>query len=80
MNSYRRAFYRLLAWECRESNLPAALVGLKELLIAKLYPFDHSTASIDEAYFYKSCLAMNIVRFVCYLKIHVIINFSLKIY
>lgn len=59
---YRRAFYRILAWECRDGNLPAALIGLKELLIAKLYPFDARTASIDETYFYQSTLAMNIVR------------------
>lgn len=47
----------------RDTNLPPALMCLKEILCAKLLQIDRNQATIEQIYAYQSCLAMNIVRF-----------------
>jgi hypothetical protein len=66
INMMRRAFSRICTWQARDStDLPTALVCLKELLSAKLNIIvNKATTSIDKIHFYQSGLAMNIVRFV----------------
>ena len=62
---YRRAFAKIVAWQGRDSGIPAALIGLKELLIAKLYQCDHRSrmhATNEEIYFYQNNLAMALIR------------------
>jgi hypothetical protein len=43
--------------------MPPALVGLKELLIAKLYQIDRIKATNEEIYFYQNNLAMTLIRY-----------------
>ncbi|RNA09822.1 ribosomal biogenesis LAS1L [Brachionus plicatilis] len=64
LDLYKRALYKIIAWESRDNSTPATVICLKELLIAKLYQIDLETTSIEQIYWYQSCLAMNIVRFV----------------
>jgi hypothetical protein len=62
VDQYRRAFSKIIAWETRDWTMPPPLVGLKELLIARLCQIDLTTASIEEIYFYQNSIAMTIVR------------------
>lgn len=63
---YRRALARIQAWESRDSmNMPAALVGLKELLIARLCRLEHKSQlnnAYYQTYFYQNNLALSLVR------------------
>ena len=59
---YKKAFSKIITWESRDVSLPPSLIGLKELLIAKLYQIDKAHASNEDFYFYKNNLAMTLIR------------------
>lgn len=61
---YRRALSAIIAWEARDQNLPSGILGLKELIIAKLARLNRTSESIDSSIAYQSTVAMNVVRFV----------------
>lgn len=64
---YRRALSVIIAWEARDQNLPSGILGLKELIIAKLAKLNRNSDSLDSMIAYQSTVAMNLVRFVNFL-------------
>ena len=60
---YRRALSAIIAWEARDQNLPSGILGLKELIIAKLARLNRTSESIDSSIAYQSTVAMNVVRY-----------------
>ncbi len=59
---FRRALSAIIAWEARDSYLPSGLLGLKELLVAKLAKINCIYDTIDGNLSYQSTIAINIVR------------------
>lgn len=62
--SYQRAFSAILAWEARDADMPSGILGLKELIIAKLARQSTDLENYNEMFTYQSTVSMNVVRFV----------------
>lgn len=60
--SYQRAFSTIIAWEARDADIPSGILGLKELLIAKLAKESTNFENYNEIFVYQSAIALNVVR------------------